>query len=91
METDKQERTKSAGERREARKAFCRGGDGSKVKNKTVQELPGDPMVKTVLPMQEVMSSIPDQGTKIPHTKWYGQKNFLSKKIIIKCTIQWFF
>ena len=48
-------------------------------------------MVKTVLPMQEVISSIPDQGTKIPHTKWYGQKKFLSKKIIIKCTIQWFF
>ena len=37
-------------------------------------------MVKTVLPMQEVISSIPDQGTKIPHTKWYGQKKFLSKK-----------
>ena len=39
-------------------------------------------MVKTVLPTQEDMSSIPDSGTKIPHAKWYGQKQFLSKKKI---------
>ena len=34
----------------------------------------GGPMVKTLLPLQGAMGSIPGQGSKIPHAAWGRQK-----------------
>ena len=78
--TSKKELSQLAKGEKQERLLQRRRFESSKVKNKTVQGRPGDPVVKTVLPTQEDMSSIPDWGTKIPHAKWYGQKQFLSKK-----------
>ena len=42
---------------------------------KKFRDFPSDPVVQTALPLQRAWTgSLSDQGTKIPHAVWCGQK-----------------
>ena len=56
------------------------------IKTTRVQDFPGGPVVKTPSCQHRGTSSIPGQGTKIPHAAWCGQK--IKKKKLIRVLLE---
>ena len=59
---------------------LLQGSGSSPIKNKELLGLLGSPVVKTELPLQGDVGSIPGRGTKIPHAVRRGQKKNKRKK-----------